>query len=153
MSPAWMIRSAPRIAAIASGRRRPCVSEMTPMITTRRSVSVPVADALERLALLPVLEVPLLAPQRLHLPDQPDHAAHRNDHDDDQHRQRHDSSLNFRPPECQTPSAMPELPDLVHVEAGLRAAVVGKRISAARTGDPTVLRVMVTEPFPTVMVG
>jgi formamidopyrimidine-DNA glycosylase len=48
---------------------------------------------------------------------------------------------------------MPELPDLVHVEAGLRAAVVGKRITAARTGDPTVLRVMVTEPFPAVLVG
>ena len=48
---------------------------------------------------------------------------------------------------------MPELPDLVHVEAGLRAAVVGKRIAAARTGDPTVLRVMVSEPFPAVLVG
>ena len=47
---------------------------------------------------------------------------------------------------------MPELPDLVHVEAGLRAAVVGKRITAARTGDPTVLRVMVSEPFPGVLV-
>jgi len=48
---------------------------------------------------------------------------------------------------------MPELPDLVHVEAGLRAAVVGKRITAARTGDPTVLRIMVAEPFPAVLVG
>ena len=48
---------------------------------------------------------------------------------------------------------MPELPDLVHVEAGLRAAVAGKRIAAARTGDPTVLRVMVSEPFPAVLVG
>jgi formamidopyrimidine-DNA glycosylase len=48
---------------------------------------------------------------------------------------------------------MPELPDLVHVEAGLRAAVVGKRITAARTGDPTVLRVMVTDPFPAALVG
>ena len=48
---------------------------------------------------------------------------------------------------------MPELPDLVHVEAGLRAAVVGKRIAAARTGDPTVLRIMVSEPFPAVLVG
>ena len=48
---------------------------------------------------------------------------------------------------------MPELPDLVHVEAGLRAAVVGKRIAAARTGDPTVLRVMVTDPFPAALVG
>ena len=48
---------------------------------------------------------------------------------------------------------MPELPDLVHVEAGLRAAVVGKRITAARTGDPTVLRIMVSESFPAVLVG
>jgi formamidopyrimidine-DNA glycosylase len=48
---------------------------------------------------------------------------------------------------------MPELPDLVHVEAGLRAAVVGKRITAARTGDPTVLRIMVAQPFPAVLVG
>jgi formamidopyrimidine-DNA glycosylase len=48
---------------------------------------------------------------------------------------------------------MPELPDLVHVEAGLRAAVVGKRISAARTGDPTVLRIMVADPFPAVLAG
>ena len=48
---------------------------------------------------------------------------------------------------------MPELPDLVHVEAGLRAAVVGKRIAAARTGDPTVLRIMVAQPFPAVLVG
>ncbi len=48
---------------------------------------------------------------------------------------------------------MPELPDLVHVEAGLRAAVLGKRITSARTGDPTVLRIMVTEPFPAVLAG
>jgi formamidopyrimidine-DNA glycosylase len=48
---------------------------------------------------------------------------------------------------------MPELPDLVHVEAGLRGAVVGKRIAAARTGDPTVLRIMVAQPFPAVLVG
>jgi len=48
---------------------------------------------------------------------------------------------------------MPELPDLVHVEAGLRAAVAGKHITAARTGDPTVLRIMVPEPFPGVLVG
>src|SRR5262245_2828847 len=48
---------------------------------------------------------------------------------------------------------MPELPDLVHVEASLRGALLGKRIAGARTGDPTVLRVMVTEPFPAVLVG
>ena len=48
---------------------------------------------------------------------------------------------------------MPELPDLVHVEDELRRAVVGKRVAAARTGDPLVLRVMVQEPFPGVLVG
>jgi formamidopyrimidine-DNA glycosylase len=48
---------------------------------------------------------------------------------------------------------VPELPDLVHVEEGLTRAVVGKRVAAARTGDPLVLRVMVREPFPDVLVG
>jgi formamidopyrimidine-DNA glycosylase len=48
---------------------------------------------------------------------------------------------------------MPELPDLVHVEEVLREALVGKIISAARTGDPTVLRIMVREPFPALLVG
>ena len=48
---------------------------------------------------------------------------------------------------------MPELPDLVHVEAGCAPRWQGKRIAAARTGDPTVLRVMVSEPFPAVLVG
>jgi formamidopyrimidine-DNA glycosylase len=48
---------------------------------------------------------------------------------------------------------MPELPDLVHVEDALRGALAGKTISAARTGDPTVLRIMVREPFPDLLVG
>jgi formamidopyrimidine-DNA glycosylase len=48
---------------------------------------------------------------------------------------------------------MPELPDLVHVERKLREALVGKRIVAARTGDPTVLRIMVSASFPEVLVG
>jgi formamidopyrimidine-DNA glycosylase len=48
---------------------------------------------------------------------------------------------------------MPELPDLVHVERKLREALVGKRITGARTGDPTVLRLLVTAPFPDVLVG
>jgi formamidopyrimidine-DNA glycosylase len=48
---------------------------------------------------------------------------------------------------------MPELPDLVHVEEVLQAALVGKTISAARTGDPTVLRIMVREPFPALLAG
>lgn len=48
---------------------------------------------------------------------------------------------------------MPELPDLVHVEAKLRPALLGRRIVAARTGDPTVLRLMVRAPFPDLLVG
>jgi formamidopyrimidine-DNA glycosylase len=48
---------------------------------------------------------------------------------------------------------MPELPDLAYVESVLRPALVGRRITAARTGDPTVLRIMVTEPFPDLLVG
>jgi formamidopyrimidine-DNA glycosylase len=48
---------------------------------------------------------------------------------------------------------VPELPDLVHIEAKLREALVGRRIVAARTGDPLVLRIMVREPFPEVLVG
>jgi formamidopyrimidine-DNA glycosylase len=38
---------------------------------------------------------------------------------------------------------MPELPDLAYVESVLRPALIGHRITAARTGDPTVLRIMV----------
>jgi formamidopyrimidine-DNA glycosylase len=48
---------------------------------------------------------------------------------------------------------MPELPDLVHVEEVLRAALAGRTIAGARTGDPTVLRLMVREPFPDLLVG
>ena len=48
---------------------------------------------------------------------------------------------------------MPELPDLVHVEDGLRHAILGKTIAGARTGDPTVLRIMVSEPFPALLLG
>ena len=48
---------------------------------------------------------------------------------------------------------MPELPDLAYVESVLRPALLGRRITAARTGDPTVLRIMVTEPFPDLLVG
>jgi formamidopyrimidine-DNA glycosylase len=48
---------------------------------------------------------------------------------------------------------VPELPDLVHIEAKLQAAITGKKIVAARTGDPLVLRVMVREPFPALLVG
>lgn len=48
---------------------------------------------------------------------------------------------------------MPELPDLVHVEEVLNGALAGKAITGARTGDPTVLRLMVRDPFPAVLVG
>jgi formamidopyrimidine-DNA glycosylase len=54
--------------------------------------------------------------------------------------------------ECQTHD-VPELPDLVHVEEELSRAIAGKRVSGARTGDPLVLRVMVPEPFPGVLLG
>lgn len=43
---------------------------------------------------------------------------------------------------------MPELPDLVHVERVLAGAIVGRSVADARTGDPTVLRVMVPEGLP-----
>jgi formamidopyrimidine-DNA glycosylase len=48
---------------------------------------------------------------------------------------------------------VPELPDLVHVERKLNDAVVGWTISAIRVGDPTVFRIMVSEPFPGVLQG
>lgn len=48
---------------------------------------------------------------------------------------------------------MPELPDLVHVQEVLNGALAGKTITGARTGDPTVLRLMVRDPFPAVLVG
>ena len=38
---------------------------------------------------------------------------------------------------------MPELPDLEHVARRLNAAVVGRAVTAARIGDPLVLRMMV----------
>jgi formamidopyrimidine-DNA glycosylase len=48
---------------------------------------------------------------------------------------------------------VPELPDLVHIEGKLRAALGGRVITGARTGDPLVLRVMVRDPFPGVLIG
>ena len=48
---------------------------------------------------------------------------------------------------------MPELPDLVHVEKKLREALIGRQVQGARTGDPTVLRLMVPEKFPDLLVG
>jgi formamidopyrimidine-DNA glycosylase len=46
---------------------------------------------------------------------------------------------------------VPELPDLVHVESKLREAIQGWTVSDARVGDPTVLRIMVPEPFPALL--
>jgi formamidopyrimidine-DNA glycosylase len=48
---------------------------------------------------------------------------------------------------------MPELPDLVHVENKLRQALLGRVVARARTGDPTVLRLMVQAAFPGVLLG
>jgi formamidopyrimidine-DNA glycosylase len=48
---------------------------------------------------------------------------------------------------------MPELPDLVHIEAKLQPALTGRRILGARTGDPLVLRLMVSEPLPQAVAG
>ena len=48
---------------------------------------------------------------------------------------------------------MPELPDLVHIERKLREALLGRTVTAARAGDPTVLRIMVSLPFPDTLVG
>ena len=42
---------------------------------------------------------------------------------------------------------MPELPDLAHLESKLRPALTGRAITDARTGDPTVLRLMIEEPL------
>ena len=48
---------------------------------------------------------------------------------------------------------MPELPDLVHVQEVLSRSRAGRTIAGARTGDPTVLRLMVRDPFPQVLLG
>jgi len=48
---------------------------------------------------------------------------------------------------------MPELPDLVHVERVLGERLVGRQVTAARTGDPTVLRLMVPGEFAAALVG
>jgi formamidopyrimidine-DNA glycosylase len=48
---------------------------------------------------------------------------------------------------------MPELPDLVHVQSVLSRSVCGQAITAARVGDPVVLRIMVAAPFPALLVG
>jgi formamidopyrimidine-DNA glycosylase len=46
---------------------------------------------------------------------------------------------------------VPELPDLVHVEAVLARTVCGLRIAQVRVGDPVVLRLMVAGPLPALL--
>ncbi|HEY0709743.1 MAG TPA: DNA-formamidopyrimidine glycosylase family protein [Polyangia bacterium] len=48
---------------------------------------------------------------------------------------------------------MPELPDLVHVEAKLGEAISGWEVTAVRIGDPTVLRIMVPGELEAALVG
>jgi formamidopyrimidine-DNA glycosylase len=48
---------------------------------------------------------------------------------------------------------MPELPDLVHVQSVLSRTACGQAVTAARVGDPVVLRIMVATPFPALLVG
>jgi formamidopyrimidine-DNA glycosylase len=48
---------------------------------------------------------------------------------------------------------MPELPDLEYVAKELSRALVGQAIVSARTGDPTVLRMMLPVPFAEALVG
>jgi formamidopyrimidine-DNA glycosylase len=99
-----------------------------------------------------VLEVALAAAQRADAVAEEHDPTGGGDRDGHDGGQGHGSSLDLAPPECQT-LGVPELPDLVHVEEELRRALVGKRVRAARTGDPLVLRVMVREPFPDVLAG
>jgi formamidopyrimidine-DNA glycosylase len=48
---------------------------------------------------------------------------------------------------------MPELPDLAHVESKLQASIAGRRIVAARTSDPLVLRMMIDQPLGAALQG
>ena len=45
------------------------------------------------------------------------------------------------------------MPDLVHVERVVGERLTGRKITAARTGDPTVLRMMVPGEFAAALVG
>jgi formamidopyrimidine-DNA glycosylase len=49
------------------------------------------------------------------------------------------------------PCAVPELPDLVHIETVLAREVRGLRIVEVRVGDPVVLRLMVPGPLPALL--
>jgi len=115
-------------------------------------VSVPIARAFERLVLFPVPEIAALAAERADLAGQPDHAPRRYQAHDHDGSDGHAPSLYQALCECQT-RRVPELPDLVYVEDELSRALAGRRVIGARTGDPLVLRVMVPEPFPGLLVG
>ena len=49
------------------------------------------------------------------------------------------------------PCTVPELPDLVHIEAVLARTVCGLRIVEVRVGDPVVFRLMVPGPLPSLL--
>jgi len=99
-----------------------------------------------------VLEVPLAATQLADPVSEENGRANDGEGDRDDGGQWHACSLDRARRECQT-LAVPELPDLVRIEDELQRTIAGKRVDAARTGDPLVLRVMVSEPFPGVLVG
>jgi len=99
-----------------------------------------------------VLEVPLAATQLADPVSEENGRANDGEGDRDDGGQWHAASLDRARRECQT-LGVPELPDLVRIEDELQRTIVGKRVGAARTGDPLVLRVMVSEPFPGVLVG
>ena len=123
--------SAGRLRLIRSQRVRARV----PCESSRFNRLVPVADAFEGLVLLPVQEVALAAAQGADLGGEEGRARDRRDHDGDQRPRAawaavctgHGSNARLV-----TRLAMPELPDLVHVEAVLRDSAGGKDASPPR---------------------
>jgi formamidopyrimidine-DNA glycosylase len=113
---------------------------------------VPVAGLFQGLVAFPVFQVAALAAEVQDLPSEKYQRGQRGHGHGDRSRGGHEPSLYHLRFRCQI-QRVPELPDLVRVERVLSAALAGKRITGARTGDPTVLRVMVPEPFPATLVG
>jgi formamidopyrimidine-DNA glycosylase len=99
-----------------------------------------------------VLQVAALAQQIPDLEGEEGQGCQHSDRDGDPSGGGHDGSLYHPRFRCQI-QLVPELPDLVRVERVLTGALSGRRITGARTGDPTVLRVMVPEAFPDTLVG
>src|SRR5262249_16867743 len=114
--------------------------------------SIPVADAFQRLVSFEVAQVAFLPTPGANLVREEEHAPDRDGGHNHDRGSGHAASLYPARSECQT-RRVPELPDLVYVEEQLQGALGGRRITGARTGDPLVLRVMVQEPFPGVLVG